>query len=274
MIPTQEQEAALVEAVRRAAREEILPRFRNLGPEGADAKAHAEDLVTEADRRSELSITAAVAEILPGASVVGEEAVAADASVLERIGNAETCVIIDPVDGTWNFAMGLSTFGVLLAVTHAAETVFGLLYDPLNDDWVMARKGGGTWFCTADGRRERLDVTRGNPVSGFASPWLLPEEKRVRFFEGLLPYNRVRDLGCACHDYRMLCQGKGRFGIAIKLMPWDHAAGVLAVQEAGGHVALLDGRPYSPTLTAGTMICARDPETLAELRARFSWLLD
>ncbi|RYH09322.1 inositol monophosphatase [Tropicimonas sp. IMCC6043] len=274
MIPTQEQEAALIEAVRKAAREEILPRFRNLGPEGADAKAHAEDLVTEADRRAELSITAAIGDILPGAAVVGEEAVAEDATVLERIGASETCVIIDPVDGTWNFAKGLSTFGVLLAVTHRAETVFGLLYDPLNDDWVMARKGGGAWFCTADGRRERLDVTRGDPISGFASPWLLPEEKRVRFFEGLMPYNRVRDLGCACHDYRMLCMGNGRFGFAIKLNPWDHAAGVLALQEAGGEVGMLDGRAYSPTFTSGYMISARDAETLAELRARFVWLLE
>ncbi len=72
MIPTIEQETALIEAVRAAAKTEILPRFRNLGAAGADAKTHADDLVTEADRRSELAIAAAAAGILPGAAIVGD----------------------------------------------------------------------------------------------------------------------------------------------------------------------------------------------------------
>ncbi|MDV7143061.1 inositol monophosphatase [Tropicimonas sp. TH_r6] len=273
MIPTQAQEQALIDAVRAAAKAEILPRFRNLGAEGADAKTHADDLVTEADRRSELAITAAVADILPGAAVVGEEAVAADPSVLSRIGEAETCVIIDPVDGTWNFAKGLATFGVLLAVTHEGQTVFSLLYDPMGDDWILARRGGGTWFCDANGRREKLDISATpEPNTAFGCPWLVPEEIRPRFLQDLIPFGRVRDLGCACHDYRMMCLGHGRFAFAIKLMPWDHAAGVLAVQEAGGHVGLLDGRDYAPTLTSGYMVSARDAATLAQMRERFGWM--
>lgn len=274
MIPTPEQETALIEAVRAAAKAEILPRFRNLGAAGADTKTHADDLVTEADRRSEAVITAAVAEILPGAAVVGEEAVSEDASVLERIGTAETCVIIDPVDGTWNFAKGLATFGVILAVTHEGQTVFSLLYDPMGDDWVMARKGGGAWFADPSGRLERLDISAGDATTGFACPWLLPDAQKGRFFDEIVGFGRVRDLGCACHDYRMMCFGHGRFSFAMKLMPWDHAAGVLAVQEAGGHAVLLDGRDYAPTLTGGPMITARDPETLAMLRQRFGWMAD
>lgn len=277
MNPTPEQEAALVKAVRVAASAEILPRFRNLGVSGADAKSHADDLVTEADRRAELAIAAAVAEILPGAAVVGEEAVSANPAILSQIGEAETCVIIDPVDGTWNFAKGLSVFGVLLAVTHKGRTVFAMLYDPLNDDWIEARSGGGAWFRDAAGRREKLDVTAPQPESsfaGFACPWLLPEEMQARFCEDLLPYGRFRDLGCACHDYRMMCFGHGRFSFAMKLMPWDHAAGVLAFQEAGGHVGLIDGRDYSPTLTEGYMVSARDAVTLADLRARFAWMVE
>ncbi len=277
MIPTPEQEDALIEAVRRAAKAEILPRFRRIGAADTDTKSHADDLVTEADRGAERLITAAVAGILPGAAVVGEEAASADPALLAQIGAADTCVIIDPVDGTWNFAKGLATFGVLLAVTHAGQTVFALLYDPIGDDWVTARRGGGAWFCDARGRRERLDV-RGRPepsgTAGFASIWLLPEEKRVRFFEQIMPSGRIRDLGSACQDYRMLCLGNGRFGFAFKLLPWDHAAGVLAYQEAGGHVGLLDGRDYAPTLSEGYLVMARDAATLADLRQRFGWLLD
>ncbi|MFV0358780.1 inositol monophosphatase family protein [Tropicimonas sp.] len=275
MIPTLQQESDLIEAVRSAARTEILPRFRNLGADAVAEKTNADDLVTIGDRASEASIAAAVRRILPGAEVVGEEAVSENPEILGRIAGADTCVIIDPIDGTWNFAKGLALFGVLLAVTHRGETVFGLLYDPVLDDWVLSRRGGGTWFCDPAGRRDRLDVRDGGEptgFAGFASPWLLPEHQRARFATGVLDYGRVRDLGCACHDYRMLCFGVGRFGFAMKLMPWDHAAGVLAYSEAGGHVGMLDGRSYAPTLHQGIMISARDADTLADLRAKFAWL--
>jgi fructose-1,6-bisphosphatase/inositol monophosphatase family enzyme len=277
MIPTPDQEAALIEAVRAAAKAEILPRFRNLDSDSVGSKVTPDDLVTEADRRAEAAITAAARRILPEAEVVGEEAVAEDESLLDRIGTAETCVIIDPVDGTWNFAKGLAVFGVLLAVTHRGETVFGLLYDPLVDDWVLARKGGGTWFCTASGRRERLQigpVDGSTEFAGYSSPWLLPEHKRERYQLELLRQGRVVDLRCACHVYRMMCFGNGRFSIDLKLMPWDHAAGVLAVQEAGGAIGLLDGRDYNPTIREGYMAAARDAESLADLRRQFGWIGD
>jgi fructose-1,6-bisphosphatase/inositol monophosphatase family enzyme len=277
MIPTQDQEDALVEALRRAAREEILPRFRNLEAGTVDTKSNPDDLVTIADRLSEASISAAVATILPGAEIVGEEAVAEDASLLDRIGAAETAVIIDPIDGTWNFAKGLSIFGVLLAVTEAGETVLGILYDPVNDDWVLARRGGGCWFCTADGKRRqlRIDAPEGpTGFAGFGSPWLLPAHLRERFQLYLLAQGRVTDLRCACHAYRMFCFGHARFGFDFKLMPWDHAAGALAVTEAGGCVGLLDGRAYRPTIHEGYMVSARDPETLAALREDLAWILE
>lgn len=277
MIPTTQQQDALIEAVRTAAREEILPRFRNLEAGAVDAKANPDDLVTIADRLSEASISAAVARILPDAEIIGEEAVAENPALLDRIGLAETAVIVDPIDGTWNFAKGLGVFGVLLAVTHRGETVFGLLYDPLNDDWVMAIRGGGTWFCTPSGTRRqvRLDAPQGpTDFAGFGAPWLLPERQRERFQLFLLRQGRTADLRCACHAYRTFCFGNGRFSLDFKLMPWDHAAGVLAVSEAGGAVGLLDGRDYAPTIHSGYMVSARDAETLAALRAELSWMVD
>ncbi|WP_068113726.1 inositol monophosphatase family protein [Tropicimonas marinistellae] len=276
MIPTTDQERDLVEAVRAAAKAEILPRFRNLDTAAIDTKANADDLVTIADRRAEEAITTAVARIMPTAEVIGEEAVAEDSSLLERIGLAETAVIIDPIDGTWNFAMGLSIFGVLLAVTHEGETVFGLLYDPVNDDWVVARRGGGTWFCTADGRKRQLHldaVVRGETkFAGYGAPALLPEHMRERFQLDLLKRGRVMDLRCACHTYRMMCFGVGNFGIDLKLMPWDHAAGALAFTEAGGCVGLLDGRDYRPTIHDGYMLSARDAETMDRMRKDLAWM--
>ena len=277
MIPDETQETALIAAVRAAARAEILPRFRSLEAGQVATKSSADDLVTVADRAAEAAIAAAVAGILPDAAIVGEEAVAEDARVLDRIGAAETAVIIDPIDGTWNYAMGLATFGVLLAVTHEGQTVFGLLYDPVLDDWVLARRGGGAWFCRADGTRRRLTLGgAGRPTefAGFSSPWLLPEALRQRFQRELMAWGRTADLRCACHSYRQMAFGHGRFSFDMKLMPWDHAAGVLAVEEAGGVTGLLDGRAYAPTIHQGQMISARDRATLEALRRHFAWMLD
>lgn len=277
MIPTREQEQALIEAVRDAARTEVLPRFRNLGASAISSKVNADDLVTEADRRSEIAIAQAVRDILPEAEIVGEEAVAENPALLDRIGQAESCVIIDPIDGTWNFAKGLSIFGVLLAVTHRGETVFGVLYDPVVDDWVLARRGGGAYFCDPNGREERLSVSGSQGATefaGYSSPWLLPERQRERYAAELVRQGRVVDLRCACHVYRMMCFGNGRFSIDLKLMPWDHAAGALAYQEAGGVVGLLDGRDYAPTVHKGYMVAARDAATLEGLRREFAWMND
>ncbi|SDI37731.1 inositol monophosphatase family protein [Aliiruegeria lutimaris] len=277
MIPTVEQENALIEAVRAAAKAEILPRFRNLDAGSIGSKANADDLVTVADRGSEAMIGAAVKEILPEAEVIGEEAVSENPALLDRIVEAETCVIIDPIDGTWNFARGLAIFGVLLAVVEKGETVFGLLYDPVVDDWILARKGGGAWFCTPGGKCERLDITGPQPqtdFAGFGAPWLLPEHMRVRMAGELVEFGRVMDIRCACHVYRMMCFGNGRFSIDLKLMPWDHAAGALALTEAGGKVGLMDGRDYSPTITDGYMLGARNAETHAKMRAKFGWIVE
>ena len=107
------EQSALIDAVRTVARAEITPRFRALSDEDVDEKSSAEDLVTIADKRAEVALTAAVKDILPGARVVGEEAVAADKSILDDVAKPGRTVIIDPIDGTWNFANGVAVFGVI-----------------------------------------------------------------------------------------------------------------------------------------------------------------
>ena len=126
---TSEQVDALIQIVRDVAAKEVRPLFRNLDTSDIDSKSAPDDLVTVADRAAELAIAAAVAKLLPDAEIVGEEAVSADAAILDRVGQGQV-VVIDPIDGTWNFAHGLSTYGVILAVVEDGETVFGMLYDP------------------------------------------------------------------------------------------------------------------------------------------------
>ncbi|MGI9388620.1 MAG: inositol monophosphatase family protein, partial [Boseongicola sp.] len=96
-------EAALIDAVREVASQEILPRFRSLDPKDIATKSRKDDLVTIADREAERRLTEAARSILPEAVVVGEEAVADDPDLQNGIADADSCLIIDPIDGTWNF---------------------------------------------------------------------------------------------------------------------------------------------------------------------------
>ncbi|MCA0848801.1 hypothetical protein LCL92_16095 [Salipiger thiooxidans] len=141
MVTTAEAEA-LVALLRKVGREIVLPRFCNLDPAEIDAKTEPTDLVTIADQEAEVALAAGARAIFPGCEVVGEEAVSDDPALLDRIAGAATCVIIDPVDGTFNFTRGLAVFGIILAVTRHGETVLGLRYDPVADDWVIAHRGG------------------------------------------------------------------------------------------------------------------------------------
>ncbi|NIZ15040.1 inositol monophosphatase [Phaeobacter sp. HF9A] len=268
----QSTEQALITMVRETARAEILPRFRNLPASDISAKASAIDLVTVADEAAEERMSREIEAILPGAVVIGEEAVSADPATLARLPEAEVAVILDPIDGTWNFANGLATFGVILAVTVRGQTVFGLLYDPVMDDWVQTSLGGGSWFASPSRAPERLQVAPERPLSeatGFIPHYLYPKERQPALTAGMIAGNRVSSLCCSCHEYRLMAQGRADFVQACGMNAWDHAAGVLATLEAGGHAQLSDGRAYAPTLTEGELTVSSGPRLHAEVVAAF-----
>lgn len=241
--------AGLIEAVRQAARDQILPRFRNLSPDQIDTKTGPEDLVTEADRAAEAQLTEAAGRLLPGALVVGEEGVAADPGILDRFATADLAVVIDPVDGTWNFASGLACFGVILAVVEKGRTIFGLLYDPVLDDWILATPGGGAWFCRPGQAPQRLSGPPARPRErwqAFVPLSLYAPAQRAAISALSEGYGRAFSLRCSCHEYRMMAFGHADLMVAPMAKPWDHAAGVLIVQECGGAV-WTGGQPgYDP----------------------------
>ncbi len=117
--------ASLANALQEAAAVEILPRFRNLGEGDVRIKSEAIDLVTEADDGRRAADPGSRAEIMPDALFVGEVAVAADASLLGKLADADLAVVVDPIDGTYNFASGLPLFGVMMSVISKGETVAG-----------------------------------------------------------------------------------------------------------------------------------------------------
>ncbi|NKK76631.1 inositol monophosphatase family protein [Rhizobium leguminosarum] len=259
----------LGDCVREAAQAEIMPRFRNLGAADVSEKTSAIDLVTQADVLAEQRITAALRERFPAALVVGEEAYDADRSVVPALADAELAFVIDPVDGTFNFAAGLPVFGTMLAVTVRGETVAGIIHDPVLGDTVTAIKGAGTVLTRQDGQSTKLQVAEPaslNQMVGGMSWGHMDEPNRSRICANMAKIRMTFAFNCSAYEYWMVASGKLHFIGHTKLMPWDHLAGVLAHQEAGGHTAKFDGTPYRPGETVGGIISAPDKESWQLIR--------
>ena len=263
--------AALAALMQEAADAEILPRFRNLGAGDIRAKSEAIDLVTEADEAAERFMKARMEAILPGALFVGEESTAADPTLLEKLGDADLAVVVDPIDGTYNYAAGMPLFGVMASVVAKGETVAGIIYDPLGNDWVIAEKGSGAWMCRPDGSQEKLAVAPAPALEamvGCASTGFYAPDTRALIMGKLAQVRVAASYRCAAHEYRTLAAGFLHFLMYQKLMPWDHLAGCLIAEEAGAYVARFDGTPYRPSEVAGGLLVTIDRDAWDEMREK------
>jgi fructose-1,6-bisphosphatase/inositol monophosphatase family enzyme len=262
--------AVLVELLRSAARAEILPRFRRLGAGDVRQKTGPLDLVTEADEAAERLITAVILWHFTGSVVVGEEAASADPARLALLADADLAFVVDPIDGTANFAAGLPLFGVMAAVVVRGEVVAAAIHDPIGDDTALALRGEGAWTETPEGRRSELHVAAPVPaeqMTGNVSWRYLPEPLRGTVCANLPRLGGSWDYRCAAHQYRMAAAGHCHLLFFNRLMPWDHAPGWLLHREAGGYSARLDGSDYTPLHTDGGLICAPDRDSWEAVRA-------
>jgi fructose-1,6-bisphosphatase/inositol monophosphatase family enzyme len=260
----------LVEVLRAAARAEILPRFRRLGAGDVRQKTGPLDLVTEADEAAERLITADILRRFTGSVVVGEEAASADPARLALLADADLAFVVDPIDGTANFAAGLPLFGVMAAAVVRGEVVAAAIHDPIGDDTALAVRGEGAWTETPDGGRSELRVAAPVPaeqMTGNVSWRYLPEPQRGVVCANLPRLGGTWDYRCAAHEYRMTAAGHCHFLFFNRLMPWDHAPGWLLHREAGGYSARLDGSDYTPLRTDGGLICAPDRDSWQAVRA-------
>lgn len=225
------------------AAEEVLPRFQALQAHEISRKESG-DLVTVADVAAEQVISRRLLDLLPGSVVVGEEAVEKDPRQMEALRGEAPVWVIDPVDGTANFAGGKPVFAVMTALIHRGETLAAWIHDPIAGRTGSAEQGSGAWL---DGRR--LQVAAGGPAGSlqgtlhagkFSTPRLAGhiQSRRDRL-------RTVKSLSCAGHEYLLLAAGENHYSLFTKLMPWDHAPGVLIHQEAGGTAKTLDGKAYS-----------------------------
>jgi fructose-1,6-bisphosphatase/inositol monophosphatase family enzyme len=256
-------------ALRDAARAEILPRFRHLAPADVRVKSGPLDLVTAADEAAERAISATLRRAFPGALIVGEEAATADPALLDGLGGAELAFVVDPVDGTWNFAAGLPLFATMAAAIVRGEVVGAVIHDPIVGDSALALRGQGAWTETPDGCRQNLRVAApavATEMAGTVSWRYLPAAPRAMVCRNLPRVGACWDYRCAGHEYRLLAGGRCHFLVFNRLWPWDHAPGWLLHHEAGGYAAQFDGRPYSPMVTTGGLICAPDAASWQALR--------
>ncbi len=236
--------------VREVAAAEIMPRFRRLKSHQVQEKTPG-NLVTEADVEAEKALARRLHEVLPGAAVVGEEGVHHDQRLLEALERPGDIWVLDPVDGTANFAHERPSFGVIVALVRDGRTVAGWIYDPVADVMATVEAGGGAWI----GAR-RLRVAADGDIGGMSGSLGYRRNRRVTA--------AVRALwrqGSVAQDYIALAEGRLHFAYYRKLMPWDHAAGVLMHAEAGGHHALLDGRPYRPVPDKPGLLLTPGPQS-------------
>ncbi|WP_394178582.1 inositol monophosphatase family protein [Marinomonas posidonica] len=278
----QKTQDTLINILRRTGQEIVMPHFRQLDSQDIKEKTSRSDLVTIADQASEDFITHEIQRCFPDWAIVGEEAVAEDPTTTDKIATADTCVIIDPIDGTWNFAHGLSDFGIILAVVVKGITRFGVLYDPVNDDWIYANKGQGAYYqATTQAERGSYTAPETAPVAlhiqadtpleqhaGIMSIHSYVGDRKKDFAIKATRFARINNLP-SCPAYRQMALGHFQFSLTYKMMPWDHAAGVLIFTETGGVCRLLSGEEYSPSMLDGEMLAAQSEEQWQELAEWF-----
>ena len=252
--------------MRETAAVELLPRFRTLSKEDIRFKRPG-DVVTVADIASELRLVDGLAKILPGVPVVGEEAVEKDPGLVDLIGRpGEACWIVDPLDGTANFAAGKDRFAMIICLVQDRSAVAGWILDVPRGRMAVAHKGQGV---TLDGTPVHgTPPTR--PLVGFVGFKIRKEFDRQLPPASRQQLGRVSTLGCAGIEYLEILAGRADFSLYRMTKPWDHAAGTLMLGEAGGNAVRFDGQPYAPAqpINAG-LIAAAHPQTLAQARALF-----
>lgn len=261
---------AVIGVIREAAAAEIMPRFRRLG-EGDITEKSPGNLVTTADLESERRLSRALRELAPGSVAVGEEGVERDPESLRALSREAPVWIIDPLDGTHNFAHGKPCFAVIVAYSVGGETQAGWIHDPLADVTAWAAVGEGAWMIEGKDR-QRLTAAAPAAISDMSGSLGHRLAKRMEG-RNTAPARAVR-YRCAGREYMDLARGElhfARYGGSLK--PWDHAAGVLIHREAGGYGALIENRaPYSPGagVRTETLLLAPDAACWDTLAAALS----
>jgi fructose-1,6-bisphosphatase/inositol monophosphatase family enzyme len=249
----------------------VLPRFSKLLREDIEPKstpADPDDIVTIVDRQVEERLSNALRALTPSVPIIGEEAAYDRPEMLSLLSSDDPVWLIDPIDGTKNFASGDKRFGIMLAWVVRGEAQAAWIALPALKQLFVAEAGSGSFL-----NGSRIQVPR-TPLEDEARGVLL-----VRYMPGELGNVVAKAMrgrfrsedpgGCAAVEYTDIIQGKREFVIYYRLLPWDHAAPALILTEAGGGVLHLDGSAYTVRSKNRVTVVVRDAHLGDQVR---SWL--
>ena len=236
----------------------IMPRFRNLLAHEVTEKSRGE-LVTVVDQEAEELLHHGLERLDPGSFAIGEEACASQPALVDRLTSGRAWVI-DPLDGTANFAAGRGPFGIIVALLVDGVTEAGWLYDPVAGRCCHAWRGEGAFV---DGRRLRTAPSGRRPVAALATQFLSSDSRERLHAEAAQAFELVPIPRSAAEHYPRLALGQNDLAVFQRTLPWDHAAGALLLMEAGGYVTRWNGSPYRIGDDGVGLIAAADQETWA-----------
>ena len=252
--------------LREAAETCVMPVFgqREANPE----EKSPGEWVTEADRAGEVFLEQALRSLIPESLVVGEEAASIDPSILDRITDDGSVWLIDPLDGTSNFANGISPFAIMVALIRNGDAVASWILDPIANQMSISEKGSGSWI-----NGEQIKVSENSPelslMNGAVLRRFLPQNLAEQMtalegrFASLSPGSK-----CAGHDYPSIANGSMDFALYWRTLPWDHAPGVLFLEEAGGIATRPDGSAYRAADHAKSgLLVANNKDTWSKVKS-------
>lgn len=220
-----------------------------LGDHGAIKHKGFRDIATEADVEAQAAAQEVILARFPDAAILGEES---DAAAQAEARRAATMWIIDPIDGTTNFSHRFPVFAVALGVCEGDAPVVGVVYDPLHEHTFYAARGAGAFLRVGDGAPERLHVSTVDHMAGVlgGNDWARDPDARQEVIDclaRLAPACRtVRTLGSAALGITYVAAGWMDVYYHLWLSPWDAAAAVVILREAGGRATDLPRRAGDP----------------------------
>lgn len=204
------------------------------------------DLVTDADTAIESLVLGELREHWPDYQVIAEESASSGG---EQV--AEWCWVLDPLDGTINFALSIPFFAVSLALLHNGDPVLGWIYDPLREELFFGQRGAG---CYLNDQRLMIPAGLMRPAIIGGSTGFL-EHRCAAIHRIIQRFGKLRILGSQTLHLSYVAAGRMQAAVNYEARVWDNAAGSLLIHEAGGYFTDITGHPYFP-LTPGSAVLA------------------
>lgn len=218
----------------------VMPRYCNLR-DGQISEKSPGEVVTIADHEAEEALREGLMRLEGSARIIGEESAGQHPEILDGLDSGAVW-IIDPVDGTKNFASGKGPFGMMIAFVVDGQTQGAWLYCPLTDRMCHAARAEGAWI---NGTPVRARPSGGDrPVASLATQFMSPDLRQSIHKEVERQFVREPIPGCAAEHYPRVVLGTYDVSLFQRTLPWDHAAGALFLEEAGGRAARWNGDTY------------------------------